>query len=111
MKAYTVSDYCGEYGTMIVFAETAGKARQAALQFGDTFEDCEWNDLRVNRFKEYDQYYNGEAVPDFWHDEEHLIRLVRDYGWSCIEPIDECCKECPAKEWCSHFQPEIWEVD
>ena len=32
MKAYTVSDYCGEYGTMIVFAETAGKARQAALR-------------------------------------------------------------------------------
>lgn len=102
MKAWTVSDKDGEYGTVIVYAETQGKARQAVL-YSDPFDFCEWTDLRVLRFKAYDQYYTGEAVPDFWHDDEHRIRLVKDYGWSCFEAFESYCKDCPARKYCEHF--------
>ena len=100
MKAWTVSDNNGEYGTVIVFAETRGKAKALCLH-DDAFGDCEYTDLRVNRFKDYDKYYSGEAKPDFWLDEEHRVRLVRDYGWSCVDRIESYCEDCPAKEWCS----------
>jgi len=100
MKAWTVDDGgYGDYGTAIVFAETRGKAK-ALCYHSDTFEDVEWNYLRVRRFPKYDQYYDGRAWVDFWKDEEHRVRLVRDFGWSCVEPIDSECKECPAKRWC-----------
>lgn len=101
MKAWIVSDNNAEYGSEIVFAETAGKAR-ALCMYDETFEDCEWTDLRVRRFKEYDQYYDGKTKADFWYDDKHRIRLVRDFGWCCSEPIDSYCKDCPAKEWCDY---------
>ena len=101
MKAWKVSDKNAECGTAIVFAETAGKAKQLCM-YDDTFDDCEWTDLRVNRFKDYDQYYEGKEKVDFWHDDEHRIRLVRDYGWSCMDPFQAECKECPAKQWCCY---------
>ena len=103
MKAWKVSDNNGDYGTEIVFAETRGKARAACLH-DDTFEDCEWTELRVTRFKEYDEYYDGRLKVDFWLDEEHRIRLVRDFGWSCIDPYDDCCEECTAKQWCDYWE-------
>lgn len=99
MKAWRVSDKNGEYGSVIVYAETRGKARAAVFHTG-YFDDCEWTDLRVSRFKEYDQYYDGVDVVDFWHDVEHRVRLVRDFGWSCIDVIESCCKDCPARQFC-----------
>lgn len=104
MKAWTVTDNNGECGTSIVFAETRGKARSYALQWIDTFEDCEWTDLRVRRFPEYDQYYNGKENVDFWLDDEHRVRLVRDFGWSCFEVFEYLCKDCPAKQWCEQYR-------
>lgn len=83
MKAWTVSDNDGEYGEVIVFAETSGKARAYALAHMENFDDCGWTDLRVKRFPEYDEYYNNAPVVDFWHDDEHRVRLVRDFGWYC----------------------------
>ena len=103
MKAWTVNDSNGEYGTEIVFAETAGKARALCLH-DDIFEDCEWTELYVRRFKEYDRFYSGKAKIDFWHDEEHRVRLVKEFGWSCIDPIYEYCEECPANEWCDRHE-------
>ena len=99
MKAWLVSDYNCDYGTEMVYAETRGKAK-ALCMWDDTFEDCEWTQLRACRFKEYDKYYNGKAKPDFWFDNEHRIRLVRDYGWSCVEKYESYCDDCPARKWC-----------
>lgn len=101
MKAWTVSDNRGDYGTEIVFAETRGKA--IALCFrDDVFEDCEWTELYARRFKDYDRYYDGKNKVDFWLDDEHRTRLVKDFGWSCYDPITDYCIDCPAKEWCSY---------
>lgn len=99
MKAWTVSDYNGDYATQIVYAETRGKAK--ALCFNDdNFGDVEWNELRVRRFKAYDQYYDGKSKPEFWLYDEHRVRLVKDFGWTCHEPLDNWCVDCPAKKWC-----------
>ena len=100
MKAWRISDKFGEYGTVIVFADTAGKAKQLCLG-DDTFDDCDWTDLRARRFKAYDCYYDGKAVVDFWRDAEHRVRLVKDFGWSCMEVIESYCKDCSARHWCS----------
>ncbi|MCR4745220.1 MAG: hypothetical protein K5894_08320 [Lachnospiraceae bacterium] len=107
MKAWKVSDKNAECGTAIVFAETAGKAKQLCM-YDDTFDDCEWTDLRVNRFKDYDQYYEGKEKVD-WNDEEHRIRLVRDFGWFCFEPTISYCEACPAKQWCCVGGRRLWE--
>ena len=101
MKAWTVSDRNGDCGTEIVFAETRGKAMALCLH-DDLFGDCEFVELNARRFKEYDKFYNGDSKVDFWFDDEHRVRLVKDFGWSCFDPIDYYCVDCPAKEWCSY---------
>lgn len=104
MKAWCVSDKNCECGTEIVFAETAGKAKSLCM-YDDTFDDLEWTDLRVQRFKKYDKYYiPGIEKLDAWHDDKHRVRLVRDFGWHCIEPYWDECKECPAREWCDRSE-------
>lgn len=99
MKAWCVSDKYGDCGTEIVFAETRGKAISLCLH-DEVFEDYEWTELYAKRFKEYDKYYEGTEKVDFWTDSEQRVRLVRDFGWSCIEGKDYYCEDCPAKEWC-----------
>lgn len=103
MKAWRVNDNNCELGTMIVFAETRSKAMYIALQ-DDIFEDYTWTEIYAKRFKEYDQFYDGKSRVDFWNDDEHRIRLVRDFGWSCIEVFDDLCEECPAKQWCEEYK-------
>lgn len=98
MKAWNVKDK-DEYGAVIIFAETRAKAIYYALEFTDDFEDCKWTDMRARRFPEYDKYYEGKSMVDFWMNDEHRIRLVKDFGWHCFEP-DFYCEGCPAKEWC-----------
>ncbi len=103
MKAWRVYNKLDYYGSIIIFAEKRSKAIYNALQFTDEFEDCEWTDLRARRFPEYDPYYSGRSIVDFWGDDEHRIRLVRDFGWYCFEP-DFYCEDCPAKQYCT-----LWE--
>lgn len=93
MKAWMVDDNNAEYGTSIVFAETRGKAISYALMWIDTFEDCSWTDMRAKRFPEYDQFYDGRSEVDFWYDDDHRVRLVRDSDgivlilWTAIAKI------------------------
>lgn len=99
MKAWCVSDNYGNSGTEIVFAETRGKAISLCLH-DEVFEDYEWTELHAKRFKAYDQYYDGKSKVDVWFEPEHRVRLVRDFGWRCIDGKDYYCEDCPAKEWC-----------
>ena len=103
MKAWTVSDYKGEYGSEIVFAETRGKAKKLCYRT-DNFDDVEWTELRARRFPQYDKYYDGKQKVDFWFDDEHRVRLVRDFGWSCVDPFEPYCEDCPAKHWCKAWR-------
>lgn len=105
MKAWVVSDKDYTTGSVIVYAETRGKAI-AFCMHDEPFEYYEFTELRATRLKEFDQYYDGKAMPDIWWNLEHRIRLVKDYGWSCMEGIDDYCDDCPAKEWCRWWSEE-----
>ena len=101
MKAWVVSDKNGDYGCRIVFAETRGKAHAYALKWLDDFDCCEWSDLRVRRFMEWDSHYKGIQETD-WN--EDRLELVRDFGWHCFEYLEEWCKDCEAKQYCIYHQ-------
>ena len=103
MKAWIVTDRNYTYGCEIVFADTRGKAISLCL-YDDTFGDCDFTELCARRFPKYDQYYEGDDKPDLWEDENHRIRLVRDFGWSCYEGRDSYCDNCPAKKWCIEWK-------
>lgn len=109
IKAWKVIDKYGDCGNNIIFAETRAKAVYIALSSCDEYEDCKWTDMEARRFPEYDQYYDGKPVVD-WENPEHRTRLVRDFGWHCLDYwLDEIyvnaeCKTCAAKEWCEMYQ-------
>lgn len=93
----------------VVFAETRGKAKSIALQT-DTFCDCDFCDLEVNRVRNIDKYYtNGKRRMD-WDNQKDRLVLVKDYDFSCIdECFGEFCEDCLSKEYCSKYNKyEEW---
>ena len=101
LKAYKVNEKDEQYST-IVFAKSAGEAK-AIAQRCDCCEDATWIDIRVRRLPEADRLYKGYPEID-WYDSETRTMLVRDLGWSCMEPSWEC-DSCPAKPYC-HWHEE-----
>lgn len=98
-KAYMVWDVNGyEPGTVIAFAETAGKAKVAA-SFDDIFEDTPYEDLRARRDKRYDKYATKNRDRFDWYNEKDR-RILVETGWSCYEPQSWECKECSCKDVC-----------
>ncbi len=80
MKAYWVYCYSPEDGILLVFAETANKARAKAYQDGPYDWKFEYLDIRAKRAKEWDRYASGERIietndelpagaPPFYHNE------------------------------------------
>ena len=103
MKAWHVSNkYEPDYGSMIVFAETRGKAQAMAMS-SELGEDSEWNDLWVVRAKAFDEYYTEGKREMEWDNDKDRIALVQ-HGWSCLEPDWDDCKYCPAQEFCDRYQ-------
>jgi len=87
MKAWSVMDYGAECG-YIVFAETRGKARAAAM--GCAGLDCsEWNDVEVRRIPKLDGKRNAPCVLDWEKDG----RIYYEAGWYPIDgaPSCDCC--------------------
>lgn len=113
MKAYIVRDEkCYEDYCTVVFAETRGKARQAALRT-DACEDAEFTDIRAIRVPELDAYYRGEEEMD-WEDKNDRIGMVRYADMRCSSEMNfnECgCEDCPAKEFCSRYDSMEDEYD
>ena len=105
LKAWKVIDKWYDCGTNIVFAETRAKATYLALNSCDEYMDCNWTDMRVTRFPEYDKYYEGKFIVD-WEDPKQRIILVKEFGWHCWPEMypDQECETCPAKEWCDLWQ-------
>lgn len=87
---------------MVVFAETRGKAISLCLG-REPFDDYEFTELYARRFKDYDKYYDGNDRID-WDNEEHRLRLVRDFGWACTEGKDIYCEDCCAKKHCREWE-------
>lgn len=99
MKAWAVTDRNGDEGvTIVVFAETRGKALSYAVQ-DDSFCDYGYTELRALRCKSLDAYYKGRKKMDWFDDQDRI--LMAKAGFSC-GPNFDCIegKDCPAYEWC-----------
>ena len=106
MKAYTVTDRNGDEGTtLVVFAETAGKAKSYAANT-DTFCDYGFTGLRVNRCSALDSYYRGNPEMD-WLDMNDRVAMVRYADFECSPEVDfdvKKCEKCHAHFWCGRFE-------
>ena len=103
MKAWIVRDATQDYsGSTVVFAESRGKAIYIALKYCDQFDGASFIDMKVTRFKEFDDHYRGNPEID-WHNPTDRIPLVRDYNWRCFE-ISDLCENCEAKQWCWNYE-------
>lgn len=102
MKAYLASTDWSDYA-LIVFAETAGKARQAALG-EDEVEDASYTEIRVRRKPEFDKLYKQGKRRLDWEIDEDRIALVRDGGFYCVEVEEWECRACCAKEYCDTWK-------
>lgn len=104
MKAYTVRDERDyDTGSMVIFAETPGKAKAYALT-QEPFDFSEFKDLSARRCPEMDEMHKGRRAMD-WNEDEDRIALVKA-GWYCIEGTDDYCDWCAAKEYCSEWEEE-----
>lgn len=98
MKAWIVNPKY-KFGSAVVFAETRGKAKSAAL-CTSSCEDANFCDIEVSRAPEMDKYYAEGKTEMDWSDPKDRIALVKECGFYCEDPIAECCESCPAKEFC-----------
>lgn len=101
MKAWQTNSEYSE-GLVVVFAETAGKAKQTAMK---TDELCNerYVDIRVNRLPKIDRFYKeGKTIVDWSEDTDIRIALVKEYNWYCLEPLVEWCEVCPAEKYCNY---------
>lgn len=103
MKAWIATDDWSGI-SVIVFAETAGKAKSTVL-YCDGFEDYDYIDLRVRREPKADNQYRGHNVMSP-QDDEDCIFLVRDLGWYCSDGCDNP-EDCPAHQWCAMCESEM----
>ena len=105
MKAYCVTDRnCDEGITLVVFAETRGKALAYAVM-DDRLCDYGYTGLRAHRCPSLDKYYsNGKREMD-WLDDNDRIAMVKDadficgYEYGCMDGRD-----CPAYQYCEYGQ-------
>lgn len=100
MKAYKVEDIINYEGSLIVFAETRGKAKVIA-QCTDEFEDVDFINIRATRKPNFDKYYKPGKVEMNWYDDDDRLALVKA-GWSCLYGCDT--EDCIAKEFCCNYE-------
>lgn len=103
MKAWLVRE-CGEFCATVVFAETRGKAKSAALRT-ETCEGADFVNIEVRRLKEADKYYKPGKEELDWFNAADRIAMVKDCGFTCDSDAHywENCADCPAKEFCDYF--------
>lgn len=103
MKAWLVRE-CGEFCATVVFAETRGKAKSAALRT-ETCEGADFVNIEVRRLKEADKYHKPGKKELDWLNAADRIAMVKDCGFTCDSDTHcwENCADCPAKEFCDDF--------
>lgn len=98
MKAWLAKETVNFRAT-VVFAETRGKAKSAAL-ITDCCEGANFCDIEVRRVPQMDKYYvEGKTKMD-WSVPKDRVALVKECSFCCRHPIAEDCKGCSAKEFC-----------
>lgn len=108
MKAYTAYEENEGYA-VIVFAETAGKAR-ALVMCTDEFEGYSFPEINVRRRPEADQYYRGEWRMD-WEDDQDRRGLLA-LGFYCSNEADyDDCMKCADYKFCQYGQDLVQEYN
>ena len=103
MKAWLVEEPDEGYAT-IVFAKRRNKARYLAIQYDESLQDYRYDEVRATRMPQLDTYAGDNPyVMDFDIDEDRLI-MVRDAGFSCLEPEYDDCEKCVAKDYCDKYE-------
>ena len=88
-------------GSVVVFAETAGQAKN----LGRDFLDCDFFvDVRVIRVKELDGAYSGHCALDWYQPDDR--RALVSVGWTCDPYLfDEAnCSECNCTDICEAYK-------
>lgn len=112
MKAYQVYDRTGySFYSVIVFAETNGKAKALALGT-DEFPASDWDFIQLGARREpkLDQYYRGSWLMDWYNDNDRLV-LIKEAGYRCdddgFDPDD--CLRCVGKNYCGRYEEYLEE--
>ena len=71
LKAYIVTNKWGDIGSIVIWAESSGKAKAAAL-YKDELDGTDYIDIRVNRAPDFDKYAESKQVP---------IQELLNIGW------------------------------
>lgn len=83
IKAYIVSDKWNE-NSVVVFAETGGKAKSEAL-YKDDFSNYEYIELRTKRMEKWDKYAESGKIP--------IVEMLENGWWfecvNCYKQITE----------------------
>ena len=111
MKAYKAWDEAAWIGSTVVFAESARRAKTIAFHHSDLFEDSEYIDIRVIRYRELDKAYRGKYEME-WDDPDDRKALC-EVGFTCMEdwfdPDD--CKTCSGQEYCDMYRDYLKECE
>lgn len=93
LKAFSVTHIFNGYD-IIIFEETRNRAKVLALSYEPEFEDCEYTDIRVNRFPEADKYATYKGSFEICENAE----VFNSLGWGC-ETFELCdVKTCVLHE-------------
>lgn len=99
MKAWQVRGKDEDCGSYIVFADTRNEARKKA-QFTQACENDKYIDIIAKRLPMLDDMEDYKPKSNPWLNDEIRTILVRDYGWSCLEPVYADCETCCVREYC-----------
>lgn len=106
MKAWSVSDRdCNLGFSVVIFAETRGKAIRYALDYCDgAFDWCTWTDMRAIRKPALDRFYDERCEMD-WYNMADRVAMVRYAGFVCSQDSYDSneCERCGAREWCDTY--------
>ncbi len=103
VKAWVIQDE--DNNSLVVFAETRGKAKTIALK-DESFREYNFCELQARRFPIADSKYDGREKMD-WENPQDRMFLVKECDWSCLDWDDEHrCKKCVAKEYCLAYNEE-----
>lgn len=110
MKAWLARNKTDDEGTAaIVFAETAGKAKAAALH--TAYEGGNFTDISVSRLPKADKMYKlGKREMD-WNDPKDRLFMVNECGFYCVDKDEKLCRKCNAKKYCYWYESEVHKND
>lgn len=107
MKAWLALNKTDDEGAgAIVFAETAGKAKAAALHTA-AYEGGRFTDILVSRLPKADKMYKPGKTEMDWNDPDDRLFMVKECGFYCFDKDEKLCRECRAKKYCYLWESEV----